>query len=218
MNRSFVLDILKRMPKVDPPGCCGTFVDHPFPPYRDRQSVEIGFVIEHRFAFHFWIKCKQRLMYDSRTRSRLADDEFSPPDLITWDRHDDFGGECDYIESELKRLDQSNEEEVAFFCWAGLRPINDGHIAPAVWLNAVGNVYILQKQRDRNQCGRSNRDYTDRYGRKHKIRYFRSPYNLAKTFDETKTDAGVIWDVDMDFFTEENVVPDRRYAPLSASR
>ena len=105
-------------------------------------------MIEHRIAFYYWIKCKQRLMYDSRTRTRWADGEFRPPDLITWDWHDDCGGECDHIESELKRLDQSNEQEVAFFCWAGLRPINDGHIAPAIWLNALGNVYILQKQRE----------------------------------------------------------------------
>src|SRR5690606_41165333 len=66
-----------------------------------------------------------------------------------------LGGECDFIEDELIQLNQADEEEVAFFCWAGLRQINDGQIAPALWLNALGNVYVIQRQRQ--DCKSENR-------------------------------------------------------------
>ena len=89
------------------------------------------------------------------------------------DWHDDCGAECDYDEGELKRLDQHNEQEVALFCWAGLRPLNDGHIAPAVWLNALGNVYIIQKQKNEYDCEDETCVVKDRYGNDHRIYYLR---------------------------------------------
>ena len=78
--------------------------------------MPVSIVMEHRFAFFYWIKCKQELMYDRNTRTRINDDLFTPPDLITMDWHDDCGGECDYSEGELKRLNQQDEQEVALFC------------------------------------------------------------------------------------------------------
>jgi hypothetical protein len=218
MNIDFAAKLLKRVGKIDPPGCCNTYLEHPALPLRKRRCVELGFVMEHRFAFYYWLKCKRSMMNDPRTKLRSTDRDFSPPDLITWDWHDDVGGECDFSKDELLALNQSDEEEVSLFCWAGLRQINDGHIAPAVWLNALGNVYVLQKQRDKDECEHDTRVCTDRYGRKHQISYFRKPSDLAREYAETNSGTGVIWDVDLDFFTNEEDVSDQRYRPLVSSR
>jgi len=213
MNIDFVTKLFERMDDIDPPGCCGTYLAHPNPLLRNKRSVEIGFILEHRFAFHYWLKCKRELMTIGPSHQHPTDKEFRPPDLITWDWHDDIGGECDYDKMELVELNQADEKEVAFFCWAGLRSINDGHIAPALWLNALGNVYVLQKQHDVEECENESRIIKDRYGREHNIQYFRSAKNLAESFKRTNSQTGIIWDVDLDFFTEEEEVPDQCYTP-----
>src|SRR5260370_23904381 len=130
--------------------------------------------------------------------------------------HDDCGGSCDFIEEELLRLDQQNQNEVAFFCWAGLRPINDGHMAPAMWLNMVGDVYIVQWQH--RNCKAQNHDFVDRYGRSHRVSYFRSPVGLPATFMERNSGSGVIWDVDMDYFTQTRAVREQRCKPRLTNR
>lgn len=113
MNNELVVTLMNRLGSIDPPGCLSEFVEHPFPPYRKSHCVEVGFVLEHRFAFYYWIKCKQKLQLDRRTNERTDDEAFMPPDLVTWDWQDDVGAECDYIESELLALNQADEEEVA---------------------------------------------------------------------------------------------------------
>jgi hypothetical protein len=211
MNNELVVTLMNRLGSIDPPGCLSEFVEHPFPPYRKSHCVEVGFVLEHRFAFYYWIKCKQKLQLDRRTNARTDDEGFMPPDLVTWDWHDDVGAECDYIESELLALNQADEEEVALFCWAGLRQINDGHIAPALWLNAIGNVYVIQKQR--RDCKSENRSFTDRFGHEHQVFYFRSLKDFPTTFERTNNRTGVIWDIDMDYFTQGRSVDDQWYTP-----
>jgi hypothetical protein len=178
-----------------PPGCASEFVEHPS--LGQKGSVEVGFVIEHRFAFCYWLKWKREL--------------FAPPDLVTWDWHDDCGGPVDVIEQQLRNLDQSSDQEVALYAWAGLTPINDGHIYPAAWLNAVGNVYIIQKQR--RDCRRHSHVVTDRFGNEHHVFYFRSLKDFAKKFERTNTNAGVIWDIDLDYFTRGRSVDDQCYTP-----
>jgi len=210
--------LLKSIGEIDPPGCCSDDLEHPSPSLRKKRLVEIGFVIEHRFAFYYWLRCKQKMMVEERSRSRSADKNFRPPDLITWDWHDDVGGECDFDKKELADLNQANEEEVALFCWAGLQQINDGHIAPALWLNALGNVYVLQKQKDCEDCQRESGPFEDRYGQVHNVWYFRSPKNLAKHFAKSNSKSGVIWDVDLDFFTKGEEVPDQCYTPPVSAR
>ncbi len=174
-------------------------------------------MIEHRFAFFYWIKIKQELLSDRRPRNRQKDEEFTPPDLISWDWHDDYDGESGYIESELRRLNQQNEQEVALFCWAGLQPVNNGQIGPAVWLNAVGNVYIVLKQDTELTAGESQVQ-KDRYGKPHHIFYMRSPRQLPNVFFDTNSKSGVIWDIDLDFFTESKPVDDQKYTPVLSKR
>lgn len=185
--------------------------------FRNQRSVEIGFVVEHRFAFAYWINCKQNLIYNLRTRKMTPDKKFQPPDLVSWDWHDDSGADADCDPKELEQLDQRNESEVALYCWTSLPSNNDGQMLPAIWLNAIGNVYIVQKQRDEEECIDFSREYEDRYGRPHQIRYFRTHEEMAASFEETNTGNGVIWDLDMDFFvTEEGGGKD--FAPLVSKR
>ncbi len=210
-NDELIRKLIKRVGNVNPPGCESTYVDHPNLAGHNKRCVEVGFVIEHRFAFYYWVKSKQRLLGNNNGSDPIDDQSFSPPDLVTWDWHDDVGGECDFIKSELKLLDQTNEQEVALFCWAGLRQLNDGHIAPALWINAIGNVYVIQKQR--KGCKKANRTVSDRYGKEHQVHYFRSLLDFARAFEDAHTGTGVIWDVDLDFFTKPGKVPNRKYTP-----
>lgn len=197
--------------RPQPPGCASEYVDHPNPHFRNTRSVEVGFVMEHRFAFCYWLKWKRELRRSRYTGQMTDDDLFAPPDLVTWDWHDDCGGTVDVIEKQLLNLDQDNDQEIALYAWAGLRPMNDGHIYPAVWLNALGNVYIVQKQH--RNCRRETHAVTDRYGNEHHVFYFRSLSDFAKAFERTNTGAGVIWDVDLDYFTRGRSVDDQCYTP-----
>ena len=211
VNLSLARDLLRHAHRrADPPGGCVTFVDHPAPHLRKKKAVSVGIVMEHRFAFFYWIKCKRELQYDRRSRTVIPEREFAPPDLVTMDWHDDVGGECDMKEAELRRLDQSNEAEVGLYCWTGLRALNDGHVFPAVWLNAVGDVYAIIKQRD---CDTDDQVVSDRYGIEHRIRYFHSPTAFLRARRERENAPGLIWDIDLDYFTRTKEVPDQRYTP-----
>jgi hypothetical protein len=127
------------------------------------------------------------------------------------DWHDDVGGECDFLEGELKRLNQKDESEVALFCWAGLRSLNDGHIGPAVWLNAIGNIYAVTKQRA--VPADWDRACRDRYGREHQVRYLKRPRDFPSAWQGEESPNGLIWDIDLDYFTQAKPVPDQRYRP-----
>lgn len=202
MNSAFASRILTYIRSSRPEGSCDAFLSHPRRDYRDRFCVPLGVVMEHRFAFAYWIKFKQQLMYDVRTHKARSDEQFTPPDLISFDWHDDFGSPRDFKEVDLLTLDQKDAGEVTLFAWAALRHLNDGHILPAVWLNALGNVYIVQKQyRDYSQ--RSKR-VVDRFGRLHEIHFIPSLRRLASVFDKTNTGTGVFWDIDLDFFVYLN--------------
>ena len=112
MNSELVVSLMDKLGNIDPPGCLSEFVEHPFPPNRKRHCVELGFVMEHRFAFYYWIKSKQKLLRDRHTNGLIDDEQFTPPDLVTWDWHDDCGTDSDVIEDKLATLNQADEEKV----------------------------------------------------------------------------------------------------------
>lgn len=212
MNLELAVRVLNRIGAVDPPGCLSSFVDHPSPSSRNRMAIEIGTMIEHRFAFYYWIKCKRRLQRNNPTNALVPESDFTPPDLVSWDWHNDCGADADVVIPELEALNQDDQQAVGLYSWAGLSQLNDGHIRPAVWLNAVSNVYVIQKQiRD---YSRSNNTFTDRYGHLHRIYYFRSLTHFSEEFERTRTGGGVIWDIDLDYFTRSRPVPDQRYSPM----
>lgn len=203
--REMLFDLLNMAGRVPPPGCTSTFVPHPY--LGERGSVEVAFMFEHRFAFTYWLKW----MYDERRKLGLDHDTYRPPDLITWDWHDDTGGECDFDPERLGMLNTDQQRDVSLFAWAGLRQQNDGHIAPAVWLNALGDVYVIQKQRDIRECKDMDRVQLDRYGNKHLYRYFMDLESFAAEYEAAQGSQGVYWDVDLDFFTHTDGNPDLRY-------
>ena len=92
---------------------------------------------------------------------------------------------------------------------AGLRSINDGHIAPAMWLNAIGDVYAVIKQDIEEK-----EDYTfeDRYGKNHTVRYLKSPEDFLDAW--TYHFNGLLWDIDLDYFMEAEEIPDQQYTPI----
>jgi hypothetical protein len=173
-------------------------------------------MMEHRYAFWLWLRVKKELRFDRQIGSKIDERDFHPPDLLTLDWHDDVGGQCDFIEDELRRLNELDENEIGFFCWAGLRSINDGHIAPAMWLNAIGNVYAVIKQSD--QPENSNRTLTDRYGQKHTISYLHSPEEFVGLWEENDRGNGLLWDIDLDYFTGVEEVSDQQYTPLLSDK
>ncbi len=211
-----VAELLGRAGRIEPPGGCSTFVEHPSPRHRHRLAVRVGIVIEHRFAFSYWLKYKQELLRSGGGGSQRTDEAFVPPDLISMDWHDDCGCDSDFDTGQLARLNQQDENEVAVYCWAGLRSLNDGQMLPAMWLNAIGNAYIVQRQYQ--NCERQNRALTDRYGKRHHAFFFRRPDDLPEVFRTTNSRSGVIWDVDMDYFTRTRPVPDRKYTPPLTGR
>jgi len=210
MDRTVQVKLSGPTTEYAPPGCDNDFVDHPNPARRGKECVEVSFVMEHRFAFHYWLRCKRKLLYDRASQEWIPDEDFRPPDLVTWDSHDDTADDGAALKTKLLKLNQADEREVALFCWMGLHFKNDGHISPAMWLNALGNVYVIQRQKESFQ---RERPLIDRYGKEHRLYFFRSHYDFAKTFERTRGNAGVIWDVDLDYFVKRaNTSP----VPLAA--
>lgn len=191
MNTKLMAAILEDLKHpLEPPGSSDGFIDHPTDP---RKSVEIGVVIQHRFAFYYWLK------WHTEAQGTGA----PTPNLLTIDWHDDVGGDCDFVPEELEQLDPKDRNELGLFCWARLRSLNDGHIAPAQYLNAVGDVYVILKQNaDQREAHEEYRERTqvDMHGNLHQIHYY-------DTVEQFLADHGadavrpLVLDVDLDYFT-----------------
>ena len=191
MNTKLMAAILAdlKLP-LDPPGSSDGFIEHPTDP---RKAVEIGVVIQHRFAFFYWLK-----WYAEAKRTGAP-----TPNLLTIDWHDDVGGDCDFIPAELEQLNPVDENELSLFCWARLRSLNDGHIAPAQYLNAIGDVYVILKQRKEERETHEvyrRRTQKDRYGNVHHVHYYDT---IEEFLREHGTDRvhPLVLDLDLDYFT-----------------
>lgn len=189
---------------IDPPGCYSAYIDTPYPVYRDgrKGAIEVGVFYEHRFAFYYWMKWRRKRCLDNKEKLH----SFEAPHLVTMDRHNDFGCECDFLEEHLIELNKTtNLGEVALFTWAGLRSLNDGHILPAVWLNTIGDVYLITKQvgqKEEIQCVK------DCFGNSHNIHYVKSLEEFARRWERsdcTRPERDIYWDIDLDFFTKGNL-------------
>lgn len=188
MNKALIVKLLDRMNHpLDPPGSFGGHIAHP----RDRKrSVEIGVVIQHRFAFGYWAKWSSEML--------------SPPNLLTIDWHDDVGGDCDFLPDELKALDIRDENELNLFCWGGLRSVNDGHIAPARYLNLIGDTYVILKQKKRERKRHEHyrvQTPKDMHSNTHQIYFFddAEQFLAAHGMDAVSP---CIWDLDLDYFVQ----------------
>lgn len=178
---------------------------------RDR-AIEVAVIHHHRLAFYYWLRWTTHDWTCSLPTEDLG------PDLVTVDWHDDVGGDCDCVVDELstlvERLEVDNVEDsvcledavrrrrttennVAAYSFLGLRSLNDGHIFPAQYLNAIGNVYVLYKQ-----DGKQTRKMVDQFGQSHNIVYCTNTRDLIKKLGQ-RAPRSTYFDLDVDYFFHE---------------
>ena len=172
--------------ELSPPGCWTAFVEHPLG--LDRP-IEVAIVSRHRFAFYYWLKWWSA---DTRVLS-----------LVTMDWHDDVGGECDFDPKVICDLNLSDPNEMALFCWAGLRSLDDGHIAAAVYRGAFQRVDVINKQSRRAQQS-AVESLTNSDGAECQVRFNRCPSEFVKWKAQQTHRTDVIFDLDLDYFTVEH--------------
>ena len=121
---------------VRPPNSLYQIVAHPV--HHQSRAIELALFNDHRYAFYYWNKWLQ----EQKKRNHLA----SPPALVSLDWHQDLCHPCETERECLQNLDLKNKGDVAFFTWAKMNPLNDGHILSAAYLNIVGNIYVHCRQ------------------------------------------------------------------------
>lgn len=168
--------------QCDPPGTFWEVIPH-FGD--DSRAIEKAVIMEHRFAFFFWMKWRNALQ---------ESDRHHPPTLITIDWHRDLAPPTDDQKTKLEKLDQSNFSDVANYVWAQFDQTNDGHILCAAWLNLVGDVIVLK-----NAAEDMQHSFTDMDGNEHHIFEFRA-YNRFEEFMLDRDDQHIFFDIDLDYF------------------
>jgi hypothetical protein len=203
MDESLLSELVKRA-HLPSPGD-SSFLSSP-----DRsRAIEAAVIHHHRFAFFYWVRWTTNDFACSLPTDLLA------PDLVTVDWHDDVGCEEDCVFDELRHLverlevddvnDQNSledavhrrrtsENNVAAYSFLGLRSLNDGHIFPAQYLNAIRNVYVLYKQR-----GKQSHRMTDQFGNEHETHYVNKPEDLMQKLNLSGSHP-VYFDLDVDYF------------------
>jgi len=170
--------------KCDPPGTFREIIPHPG---GHARTIEKAIIMEHRFAFFFWMKWCNVLRKDGKLKQRA-------PTLLTIDWHRDLAPPSEELKIALEKLDQSRLDEVANFVWAQFDQTNDGHILCAAWLNLIGDVILLKNSADRMQS-----TFNDMAGNKHTIFEFRE-YDRLEQFVTNRDDQNVFLDIDLDYF------------------
>lgn len=170
--------------EYDPPGTFRQEIPHPGG--RD-EAIEKAVIMEHRFAFFFWLKWRNLL----RDRKLL---EQPAPTLVTIDWHRDMAPPGDEQKKNLLQLDQSNLSDVASYVWAEFDQTNDGHIHCATWLNVVGDVILLK-----NSAGEMSDTVTDHEGTGHTVYEFRE-FERFQEFMLERDDRNIFFDIDLDYF------------------
>lgn len=170
--------------KCDPPGTFREVIVHPGG--HDRV-IEKAVIMEHRFAFFFWMKWKRAL----KKRNWL---EQPAPTLITIDWHRDLAPPPDDQKKRLKKLRYANLSDISNYVWAQFDQTNDGHIFCAAWLNLIGDIILLK-----NSAGEMQDSFTDSGGNNHTIYEFRE-YNRFEDFVCNRNDQNIFLDIDLDYF------------------
>lgn len=185
---------------LTPPGCYETSGPPNITPGYANSLIPVAAMFEHRFAFYYWALWARETL-----TSEESNDSFFPPNLFSLDAHSDFGCDCDFDLEEFDHIAYDKTNEMALFSWLRLHPMNDGHIYPAVMLNLVGDVYLLNRQyRDIPKEFRT-RYYPDRYGNIHRIKYVDSLRRLDSALDSPNKSTYAYQDrfyldIDLDFF------------------
>ncbi|WP_372633410.1 hypothetical protein [Fodinibius sp.] len=170
--------------KCDPPGTFREVVAHPG---GYNRVIEKAIMMEHRFAFVFWMKWKRALQQRSWLRQPA-------PTLVTIDWHRDLAPPEDHHKRQLEKLDPSNLSDTANYVWAQFAHTNDGHILSAAWLNLIGDIVLLK-----NAAGPLRDTFTDREDNSHQIFEFRT-YKRFEEFLTGRDDHNIFLDIDLDYF------------------
>lgn len=170
--------------KCDPPGTFREVISHPG---GSDRTIEKAVIMEHRFAFFFWMKWCNRLRDDNLL-------EQPAPTLITIDWHRDLAPPTDTHKEQLQQLDQENLSDVSNYVWAQFDQTNDGHILCAAWLNLVGDIILLK-----NTGGKMEDTFVDMNGKEHTIFEFRG-YDQFDNFLLERDDQNIFFDIDLDYF------------------
>jgi hypothetical protein len=165
---------------LSPPGTYYSIVSQPHGKRPD--AMEVAVMHEHRFAFFFWARWTQR-------RS-------SAPDLISLDWHQDLALPDAEEKRLLEALPLQQETVVSIASWAELHQQNDGHILAAAYLGLLGDIYVVQKQRDE-----VTPLFQDRHGHEHHVFCFQTEEELLDVVNRRNVE-DVYFDIDLDFFTE----------------
>lgn len=170
--------------KCDPPGTFRELISHPG---GGDRTIEKAIIMEHRFAFFFWMKWRNLLL----DKNLLGQ---SSPTLITIDWHRDLAPPSNEMKKQLLELDQSNLSDISNFVWAKFDQTNDGHIHCATWLNLIGDV-ILYKNTGQYQ----EETVTDHRGDKHSVYEFHE-FDRFQDFVLGRSDKNIFFDIDLDYF------------------
>lgn len=169
--------------QCNPPGTFREVVEHPGSIDR---TIEKVIIMEHRFAFFFWMKWRNNLQEEGILQQ--------PPTLITIDWHRDLAPPTDGQKAKLEKLDQANLSDVSNFVWAQFDQTNDGHILCAAWLDLIGDIILLK-----NSASEMEDTFTDMNGKEHRIFEFRA-YDRFEDFLLQRDDEHIFFDVDLDYF------------------
>ncbi|MGD8427770.1 MAG: hypothetical protein PVH63_09055 [Balneolaceae bacterium] len=170
--------------KCDPPGTFREIVPHPG---KHDRAIEKAVVMEHRFAFFFWMKWHNTLRQRGWLRQHA-------PTLVTMDWHRDLAAPTEEQKAALEKLNPVRLDEVAKYVWAHFDQTNDGHILCAAWLDLIGDVILLQNTGSKRQD-----TFQDMNGNKHIIYEFRE-YKQLTEFLSQREDQNIFLDIDLDYF------------------
>jgi len=165
----------------------GTYLQTLPQPDGGDQTIEKAILMEHRFAFFFWMKWYNQL-HDTAGAPQ------SPPTLVTIDWHRDLAPPGDNQKEQLLELDPSNLSGVAKYVWDKFDQTNDGHIRCATWLNLVGDVILLKNSADEMQD-----TVVDHQDNEHGIYEFRD-FNRFQDVILSRNDQHIFFDIDLDYF------------------
>ncbi|HLR25135.1 MAG TPA: hypothetical protein VK112_04655 [Fodinibius sp.] len=188
--------------KCDPPSTFREVIRHPGG--HDR-AIEKAIMMEHRFAFVFWMKWARALQQRGWLNQRA-------PTLVTIDWHRDLAPPEEEQKEDLASLDPANLSDAANFVWARFDQTNDGHILCAAWLDIIGDIILLK-----NSAGEMQDSFTDKNGEEHRIFEFREVDRFSE-FLLQRDDANIFFDIDLDYFIhgKGNVFYPGTFAPYTA--
>lgn len=169
-----------------PLGAYESILENPF----TKDALEVAVFHEHRIAFYYWALWTTGVKYGDLRIS-------PPPTLVSFDWHEDTAAPDEIEQQELQSLNLEKSSDVAFFSWAMLNPLNDGHILSAAYLNLIADIFLVRKQENSGDP-----PFVDMFGNIHQVHSFD---NVKDMFNSLKQHTGVdkiYLDIDLDYFTE----------------